>query len=172
MATTAALSHCALTVFPDHPGPHNAAAITIGRSSLTVIFCSPLAPSPAHFNWNHFRTFRAPQPHEPDASDTMETSNSGLTLFTTDIIEIPFHASQYWYHHSMSERADAPRRTKRLRCFTVVDKSISLRRNDRPARTALHAWLNEPIKDKSSLFLHAFLPRHAAKEVRNRRSLS
>lgn len=95
-----------------------------------------------------------------------------LTLFTTDIIKMPFHASQYLYHHSMSERADTPRRTKWVRCFTVVDKSISLCRNDGPAHTALHAWLNEPIRDKSSLFLHAFLPHHDAKEVRNQRSLS
>ena len=95
MATTAALSHCARTVFPTQPGPHSAAAITIGRSSLTVIFCSLLAPSPAHFNWNQSRSFRAPHPHDPDASDTMDTLNSGLALFTTDIMEIPFHAVQY-----------------------------------------------------------------------------
>ena len=167
MATTAELSHCARTVLPAHSLPHRAAARTMGRSSFTVIFCSLMAPIPAHFSWNHSLPFIAPHPHEPDASEIMETSNSGCPLLTDDIIAIPFHSEQYRYHHSMSERAEAPSRTNRCRGFTVVERSMSRRRNYRPARTALHAWLREPMRASSSLFLHTFLPRHASNEAFN-----
>lgn len=57
----------------------------------------------------------------------------------------------------MSKRMD---RSSRL---TVVDKSISLRTKVLPARTALDAWLSEPIKERSSLFLQNFLVRHDAR---------
>ena len=73
------------------------------------MFCSPLASSPAHFTWNHSWPFRVPHPH-----DMMETSKVSLTLFTTDIIVVPFHASQYWYYHSIS---DPPAGTKKLPCL-------------------------------------------------------
>ncbi len=69
----------------------------------------------------------------------MEMSNSGFDLLAVNIMEVPFQEVQYWYHRSMSDRAGALRLMKWPSCLAVVDKSISLRRKERPALTALQA---------------------------------
>ena len=89
MATTAELSHKALTVLPFHFLPHNAAAITMGTISFTAMWA--VAMGPAHFNWNHSgpEKLKAPQPHEPDASDVSVTCGSALLIAISR--DIPFH---------------------------------------------------------------------------------
>ena len=87
MATTAELSHKALTVLPFHLLPHNAAAITMGTISFTAMWA--VAMGPAHFNWNHSGPEKAPQPHEPDASGVSVACGSGLLIAI--IMDIPFH---------------------------------------------------------------------------------
>ena len=44
------------------------------------------------------------------------------------------------------------------RWWGTIEKSISLRKNDLPALTALHAWERRPISEISSPFLQTFLP--------------
>ncbi len=51
----------------------------------------------------------------------------------------------------MSDRAAAFRRMNRLSCLTVVDRSMSLLKKVRPARTALHAFFRlHAVKDAFS----------------------
>ena len=66
-ATTAALSHLALTLPPFHALPHTTAAIIMGISSLAAIWrgCVLLF----HASWNHLWPCQAPHPHAPDASE-------------------------------------------------------------------------------------------------------
>ena len=155
MATTAALSHRQRTVFPWHSWPHTAQAITIERSSLTVMWTS--CHIPCHNPWNHFPSDEnAPQPIFPDASDVIVTS--GETLPSDAIILTPFQSNKNMTHHSRSERKLALRRIWRCSSLATWARSIMRRRNDRPGFTTLVACWRWPISDKSSLFVHDLLP--------------
>ena len=67
-ATTDTLSHMQYTCFPAQCMPQSATAITMGTSSLGAMDVS--AQSLGYCVWNHRFLWMAPQPHEPDASDT------------------------------------------------------------------------------------------------------
>ncbi len=158
MVTTAALSHHAMTVCPLHSGPHRAAAITIGTSSLAVMchWCI----WPAHGNWNQRAPQYVPHPQEPDASDTSATEGLATSGFLNMLT--PFQPTLYCHHHSMSDLASLLSLTKCSSFFVAVQSSINLLVKVLPAFTTLQAWPRIPISESSSRFLHAFLPRHPA----------
>ncbi len=66
MATTAALSHQHLTVLPCHYSHHSAMPITMGSSSLTVMWIH--CQYSGNGSWNHSPPDEnAPHPHDQDA---------------------------------------------------------------------------------------------------------
>ena len=91
----------------------------------------------------------------------------------TDLImETPFHSVLNWYHHSTLDQASLLNLMKWSRCFATVDKSMSHRRNNLLALTALQAWDRTPIKERRSLFLHAFSPLHFPSSALRRSNFS
>ena len=71
----------------------------------------------------------------------------------------PFHLSANCHHHSISDLAYRLRRTNCSSHLADIDRSISRRKKGLPDLTTLHACANTPIRESSSLLLHAFLPR-------------
>ena len=115
---------------------------------------------PAHRRWNHLRSQKAPQPHDPEASVVRINWTEDWKKLPCKI-DTPFHWWMNWNHHSRSEWVSSLSLIKWSGLAAKVDKSINLRRNTRLAGTTLLTWLKVPINDKSSRFLHAFLVRHA-----------
>ena len=74
--------------------------------------------------------------------------------------EIPFQVGRKSSHHWMSLRASAFRLMWWWSLRAVVLKSISLLKNNLPKRTTLAAKDSLPIRERSSLFVHFFLPIH------------
>lgn len=134
MATTIALSvqHC--IVLPRQRPPHRVAAIAMGINSFSVMWTA--FQFSGHGYWNHsLEDEKAPQPHPPDASEV--TITSGGLRATVDNRLTPFQPSKN--HHSRSGRKPLFRRTKWCNSFTVVDRSIIRRKNERPSISTRHA---------------------------------
>ncbi len=124
---------------------------------------------PAQGSWNHRKPQYAPQPHQPDASDTSVvdgTSARPLSSLT------PLQPVLNCHHHSISYRASLISLAKCSSFFVSVENSISLLMKVLPALMTLHACDNIPIRDKRSRFLQAFLPLQTAKSEVSRVSLS
>lgn len=104
MTTTAALSHTARTWFFAISWPHFVQAITIGSSSFTLMCTSAQERERQrdHGSENHSFPKYAPQPQEPDASETTFTSMGHLQR--ADRIDTPFHDSIKVAHHCRSAR--------------------------------------------------------------------
>ena len=148
MATTAALSQRQRNIFPWHSWPHTAQAITIGRSSLTVIWtsCHMLA-SPPTLNggpcscqtgmgwvwWHHLEEFYLMWP-----SHLMHLENW---------VVVPFHQCE----SGSRSCGIALRRMWWCNFLATWTKSIIWQRNEQLGFTTLVAcW----ISDKSSFFVH------------------
>ena len=147
MVTTAILSHLQRTLWPDHAGPHNAAPSRIGRSSFAAMWSGSHAEG--HFNWNHSGREYAPQPHEPDASDT----NTAVGAWGRKK-PMPFQLWRYCAHHCKSDLNSRLMRMGWSRASNLMDRSIIRRTNVLPGLTTVAACCSCPIRDSSSLFEH------------------
>ena len=152
MCTTASLSQRHESDLLCHCSPHIAAAITIGSSSLYVMWKSRFLEHQRY--WNHALLLYAPHPH--DASDVRKTS--GLEWRKSCIIDKPFQCAINWHHHTMSERASRLSRIKLLagRWCEAFIKSIRRRINVRPGRMTMLASCSWPTTDCRLFFLQPF----------------
>ena len=138
-------------------GPQTAVATTIGTSSLLAMLVRD--QSRGHSAWNHSWFQRAPQPHDPEASEKTWWEG-GLKIWVRSR-EVPCHLSKKVCYHVRSERNSR---------FSLIQSSswgleeanvIILLRNVRPGRTTLHACARLPMRDNNSRFLAAFLDIHS-----------
>ena len=127
---------------------------------------------PSHGTWNHELWYHAPQPHEPEASHDISTVGEWDGAGRNDT---PFHLLTNALHQARSQRNPVLRRMGMLlwggRC-TLCRRSIMRRRNERPERTTLHAWLRRPMGDSSSLREQDLRSPHSSSKACNRWSLS
>ena len=87
--------------FSDHCLPQVAAPITMGMSSLVVMWM--LSIPAGHRSMNHCLLKNVPHPQLLDVSEVM--TRSGLSFLACMIIDVPFHDSANSYHHRMSDLA-------------------------------------------------------------------
>ena len=140
---TAILSQRQCTRRPPHRCPQIATANGIGKSSLGAI-CHPWA-APCHCHWSHCGPHRAPQPNDPEASDsTVITGKEYL-----GIIDTPFHPSKNVAQHVRSDRVDALRRTHLSLDRTTDNSSIRRCTKVRPGRTTVAVCYRCPRRDST-----------------------
>lgn len=132
--------------FPLHQGPHRATATTIGTNSLGEIGIPTQDSGQA--NWNHRPLQIAPQPQEPDASETIVvgTCVEGMKL-------TPFHAEIKQFHQAISALASTFKETWWSSDATVMEASMRLRINALPGLTTLEACCNFPMRERRSLLV-------------------
>ena len=96
-----------------------------GNSSFGAI--DQCAAAPLHFHWNQWGPQKAPQPQDPDASDT----RGGWIGLALGIREIPFQSERKQLHQSRSERTELLSRTQCSLFWNPASSSISRRRPGR-----------------------------------------
>ena len=103
-ATTAELSHSAVTLHPLHFRPHITAATMIGTISLAAMYrCCKFS---SHLIWNHLIPCQAPQPQDPEASEASKI----VWLSGWMMSDVPFQWAAKVNHHAMSALNSALRR--------------------------------------------------------------
>ena len=164
--TTAMLSENAWTVDDLQPGPQTATARTTGTISLAAmwIWCH----DSGHWTLNQGRSsLRAPQPQVPDASDQKECA-----ACCGGKMVLPFHCGRKHDHHWMSDWNCLFRRTWWCWHFGTDIVSINRLMNVLPGMTTDAAWLSEPTRDCSCLFVATLFPLHSRTMAVMRASLS
>ena len=131
-ATTAALSQRHWMHLLSQYGPHRVTATTIGPSSFGAIVIE--AHDSGHCSWNQRFSCAAPQPQEPDASDTKMSGGVVGGMMLT-----PFHVCKKVCHHARSARAARLMWTQWSGSFTVAPASMRLRRKAHPGLTTVAA---------------------------------
>ena len=101
----------------------------------------------------------APNPKDPDASETTSTSAGGDMPGKSQKLT-PFHEDKKVCHHSRSRRNSWFKRMGWSRLRKQHNKSIIRCKKVRPGQTTLAACCRWPINDFSCPRLHHFLERH------------
>ena len=101
-----------------------------------------------------------------EASVNISKSLAGVQL-SSGKTDIPFQVGRKSSHHWMSLLASAFRLMWWCSLPAVVLRSISLLKNNLPEHTTFAAKDSLPIRERSSLFVHFFLPIHWVSECRS-----
>ena len=112
--------------------------------------------------------YHAPQPHVPDASEVMVTSGGPFVMITA----APFYCEANVFHHIISEQNSAFKWLWWCLCFATLRSAIAQCRKDLPGRITLHACCRVPVRDSSSVRVHAFLDSHVVTKSNSHCNLS
>ena len=124
--------------------------------------------SGGHRSWNQPITWtRAPQPHDPDASEYTWTERDGIGSS-----DVQFQSWWEHFHHCRSALAEAFTWMKWCGALTVISSVKNCYKNVLPGLTTVAACDRWPMRDSKSLLVQDLLGSHLSSNACRQLSLS